>query len=485
MSVKTNNLQIHDSMARSKRPFEPLVPGHVGIYVCGPTVYGDAHLGHAKSYVSFDVLVRYLRHLGYRVRYVQNITDVGHLTDDADEGEDKLVRQARLDRVHPMEIAERYTRSYLKDMEALKVRHADIYPRATQHIPEQIAIIRRLVESGHAYEAGGNVYFSVASWPDYGSLSGRQLDEARSGTRVAVRSEKRDPRDFALWKAAERGHVMRWESPWGQGYPGWHIECTAMSVKYLGEQFDIHGGGIENQFPHHECEIAQAGAAGFRFARYWVHNNMINVDGRKMSKSLGNFYTVRQALEEHEAETIRYFILGTHYRSPANYTAEALAASRSGVDRLRTCMETLRRARKDAPEGERPGDRRLEEHLQEADRAFHEAMDDDLNTPGAAAALFEAVRRINGELAGPGDLSVSVLDQALALLQHLGEGVLGIAGPRAAGAGDAEPFIDHLVHVRGELKARGLYDLADRIRELLAGHGVTVKDSREGSTWTR
>ena len=484
MTIRKNSLRFHNSLTRSLESFESLVPGHVGIYVCGPTVYGDAHLGHAKSYVAFDVLVKYLRHLGYRVRYVQNITDVGHLTDDADEGDDKLEQQARLDRVHPMELAERYTASYLRDMDALKVARADIYPRATQHIPEQISLARRLLETGHAYEKDGNVYFSVESWPDYGKLSGRQIDESRAGHRVSVRSDKRDPRDFALWKAAEGGHILRWESPWGWGYPGWHLECSAMSTKYLGEAFDIHGGGIENQFPHHECEVAQSRAVGHPFARFWLHNNMINVDGQKMGKSLGNFVTLEDALKAHTPETIRYFLLATHYRSPANYTADALSAAGAGLERLGTCVSLLRAGALEGPDDPEPADTDLHAAVVEADRAFHAAMDEDLNTPEAIAALFELVHRVN--VLAPRGLSAAVQREALAVLEDLGEGVLGIVGAaRESAAGDAGPFIDLLLGIRSDLKSRKEFELADRIRDDLTAHGIEVKDTREGATWKR
>ena len=272
-------LVIYDTLARRKVPFEPSVPGHVGIYVCGPTVYADPHLGHALGPVVYDVLRRYLLHKGYKVRFVSNITDVGHLTDDADEGEDKIVRRAKLELLEPMEVAEKYTWSYFDAMQALNVLRPSIAPRASGHIPEMLELTERLLARGVAYERKGSVYFRVRSFPEYGKLSGKRLEELRAGARVEVREEKEDPLDFALWKAAEPGHIMRWKSHWGEGYPGWHIECTAMSLKYLGEGFDLHAGGIDLQFPHHECEIAQAEAAGFRFARHWMHHNHVLLEG--------------------------------------------------------------------------------------------------------------------------------------------------------------------------------------------------------------
>ncbi|HCT52514.1 MAG TPA: cysteine--tRNA ligase, partial [Balneola sp.] len=295
MVLSEQKLQVYNTLTRKKEDFEPLNPPFVGMYVCGPTVYGDAHLGHAKSYVSFDLVLRYLRYLGYKVRYVQNITDVGHLVGDGEEGEDKLGKQARLEQVDPMEIAEKYTYTYFRDMDALNVLRPDIAPRATGHIPEQIAMIEKLIKNGHAYNVDGNVYFDVHSDEDYGKLSGRKTEEAESGTRVESASDKKNPADFALWKKAEDDHLMKWDSPWGVGYPGWHIECSAMSTKYLGESFDIHGGGLENQFPHHECEIAQSECAhDAQFVKYWMHNNMVTLEGQKMGKSLGNAINLHQ-----------------------------------------------------------------------------------------------------------------------------------------------------------------------------------------------
>ena len=277
------SLVLYNTLTRQKEEFKPLHEGFVGMYVCGPTVYSHSHIGHGKSYVAFDVIVRYLRYLGYKVLYVQNITDVGHLTDNADEGEDKMIKQARINRVHPMQIAEEITRSYFEDMDALNVLRPDISPHATGHIIEQIEIIKKLLANGFAYEVDGNVYYDVQKFQNYGKLSGRVLEESMEGTRVDSRSEKRHPADFALWKKAEGGHIMHWPSPWGEGFPGWHIECSAMSMKYLGESFDIHGGGMDNQFPHHECEIAQSEAAtGKPFVKYWIHNNLVTVNGQKI-----------------------------------------------------------------------------------------------------------------------------------------------------------------------------------------------------------
>ena len=414
MTLKPHNLHVTNTLTRRREKFEPLAlrptqgdpehgrgvaPPHVGMYVCGPTVYGDAHLGHAKSYISFDVIVRYLRYLGYDVTYVQNITDVGHLTDDADAGEDKVEKAARAKKVHPMQIAETFTRRYFEDMDALNVLRPDISPRASGHILEQIEHTKRLIERGHAYEANGSVYFDVASWPAYGRLSGRSVEEMQAGARVEVSAEKRHPADFALWKRAEPGHIMQWPSPWGMGYPGWHIECTVMGQKYLGETLDIHGGGIENVFPHHEDEIAQAeaatpGAPGF--VKYWLHNNMVTVAGKKMGKSLGNFITLRDAFAKWPPMVIRLFILQSHYRSPTDFSEEALEAAKEGHKRLLRPLEALGRVLVNAPDGQ------VSEHVMrnilDETTKFNSCMDDDFNTPAALAVLFDFTRNFNALL---------------------------------------------------------------------------------------
>ncbi|HYC76258.1 MAG TPA: cysteine--tRNA ligase [Planctomycetota bacterium] len=488
MALREHRLQILSTLGRRKEPFTPRVAGQVGIYVCGPTVYSDAHLGHAKSYVSFDVVVRYLRHLGYRVKYVQNITDVGHLVDDGEDGEDKIERLAKIDKVHPLEIAERITRGYFKDLEWLGVRHADLYPRATQHIPEQIELIERLIEKGHAYAVEGNVYFSVKSWPRYGELSGRQVEDQRGGARVAVRDEKRDPRDFALWKRADGGHIQWWRSPWGKGYPGWHIECSAMSMKYLGDEFDIHGGGLENQFPHHECEIAQSCAAtGGGFARYWLHNNMINRDGQKMSKSLGNGILIRDLPALHAPETVRTFLLGTHYRSPANYTDEGLKAAEAGWSRLVGAWRELDAKAADAPEATGSDDARLDAATRAFDAAFHAAMDDDFNTPVALAAchgFLGEVRALLGGTAGraawrrAADAFRETAGDVLGLLPE------GAVAARAASV-DLEPVMKAVLDVRRVLRERKLFDVADVLRNGLGQAGIEVKDTKDGAVWSK
>jgi cysteinyl-tRNA synthetase len=479
-------LQIHNTLSRTKETFIPLVEGRVGMYVCGPTVYGHAHLGHAKSYVSFDVIVRYLRFLGYAVLYVQNITDVGHLTDDADEGEDKLARQSAKEKMHPMQVAEFYTRSYLDDMDLLGNVRADIMPRATGHMTEQIALVQTLIDRNLAYHVNGSVYFDVARFAGYGKLSGRSVDDMESGARVEVNPEKRHPADFALWKRAEPNHIMRWPSPWGDGFPGWHLECSAMSGKYLGETFDIHGGGLENQFPHHECEIAQSeGAHGKPFVRYWIHNNMVTVDGKKMGKSLGNFITLKDAFARWGPEVVRFFILQSHYRSTLDFSEEALAGAATGLEKLRNTVRNLDdRIRRSNEAGDPTG---IDSQAFEAQ--FREAMDDDFNFPQALAVLFDLSRAVNQVLAREAAMAIEGLRELRTLYDRLASGVLGISLAQAAGGqGEADltpALMDVLIGVRGEIRTQKLWPLSDFIRDGLAGLGIVLEDKKTGTSWKR
>jgi len=489
-------LELHNSLTRRKQEFEPLEEGKVGIYVCGPTVYGHAHLGHAKSYVSFDVLVRYLRYLGYSVTYVQNITDVGHLTDNADEGEDKIAAAARREKKHPMALAEYYARSYFEDMDKLNCVRPDISPRATGHITEQIDMVKVLLEKGYAYEVNGSVYFDVPKFEDYGKLSGRNIEDMQSGARVAVSAEKKNPVDFALWKKAEPNHIMQWPSPWGMGYPGWHLECSVMSTKYLGKTIDIHGGGLENQFPHHECEIAQAEAAnGVQFVRYWVHNNMVTVDGQKMGKSLDNFITLKEAfsgsherlMRAYDPLAVRQLILNSHYRSPLDFSDAALYAAQSGYMKITETVKEVRKRLPRAPEGD--ADKEVLEQTSQLREKFEGAMNDDLNTSVALSALFEMVR-----------LAKQLLENAKATAQTLtaiddwframGGDVLGVVKDEYVESGGAdEEVIDGLVNVlieqRNEARSRKDFAAADAIRDKLSGLGIVLEDSSDGTDWRR
>ncbi|NLP10418.1 cysteine--tRNA ligase [bacterium] len=470
------SLHIYNTLTRQKEEFQPLQPGRVHIYVCGPTVYDYPHIGHAKSYISFDVVVRYFRWLGYRVRYVQNITDVGHMLDS---GEDRILKGAAREQIEPMELVEKYTAAYFKAMDQLNVLRPDISPRASGHIPEQIELVQKLLQNGYAYEVNGSVYFDVSKWTEYGKLSGRKVEEQMAGARLDINEEKRHPADFALWKKAAENHLMQWNSPWGRGFPGWHIECSAMSAKYLGETFDIHGGGMENQFPHHECEIAQSEAANRKpFVRYWMHNNMVLVDGVKMSKSLGNFTTIAEALKKFSGEQIRFFILQSHYRSPVDFSDAAIAAAAQGLDRLRnTRAELQKRLALDVNADGDSGRELAERHVQ----LFRQEMDDDFNTPAAIGRLFDFSRDLNRALAEGAPLGAA----AAAAFEELYVNVLGL-GAEAGGLGlEADPFIDLLVSLRNELRQKKEWALADRLRDGLASLGVQIKDGKQGATWTR
>jgi len=490
-------LKLYNTLGRKLEEFQPLHPGRAGIYVCGPTVYGHAHLGHGKSYVSFDVLVRYLRFLGYAVTYVQNITDVGHLTDDADAGEDKIGRQAQRERKHPMAVAEFYTRSFFEDMDALNCVRPDISPRASGHIPEQIELVEKLLEKGYAYEANGSVYFDVSRRPSYGRLSGRSVEEMQAGARVDINPEKRHPADFALWKKAEPGHIMQWKSPWGRGYPGWHLECSAMSMKYLGPTIDIHGGGIENQFPHHECEIAQSEAAtGQPFVRFWLHHNMVTVDGQKMGKSLNNFITLKQIFKEghprlsrtYSPPAVRLLILQTHYRSPIDFSDASLAAAQSGYEKITDAVLSVRRHLAKAAAG--PADAAVIEQIGRLEQKFLSAMDDDLNTSIALSVLFE-LAKLAGALSENSAATQGTWQAIDDAFRRLGGQVLGVVLDEYPQTGTADEelldfLIGNLIAQRAQARARKDFAESDRIRDQLARFGIILEDKPGGiTTWRR
>lgn len=481
------SLMIYNSLTRRKEEFVPLVPQRVHIYVCGPTVYSHAHIGHAKSYLSFDAIVRYFRYRGYKVKYVQNITDVGHLTDDADQGEDKILKKAREEKLDPMEVAEYFAWSYFDDMQKLGILRANIHPRATGHIIEQIELIKKLLAGGYAYEVNGNVYYDVSRFADYGKLSGRKVEEMEAGARVEINPEKRHPADFALWKKADLSHLMRWPSPWGEGYPGWHIECSAMSMKYLGETFDIHGGGLDNIFPHHECEIAQSEAAtGKPFVHYWMHNNMVTVNGSKMSKSTGNFVTIKDALQQYDTPTLRFFILSSHYRSRLDFSKEALESAQTGIEKLLLTVKNLKNQLSRAGQLKNfhpPFD------PQAYRRQFEEMMDDDFNTPRAMAVLFDLSREVNTYLNSPAPLHQPFLAAIDQLFQDTASGVLGLI-PENLGTpsdthfkGDIEKIIRVVIDIRKKLRDQKQYQLADQLRADLSQLGITLVDRPEGTTF--
>ncbi len=488
-------LRIYNYLTRQEEQFEPLHPGFVGMYVCGPTVYGDMHIGHAKAYVTFDVVHRYLEHQGYKVRYVQNITDVGHLVGDGDVGEDKIGHQARVEQIEPMEIVETYTRHYFRDADLLNIIRPDISPRASGHVPEQIELAQSLIEKGHAYESNGNVYFSVDSWPAYGKLSRRKIDELEEGARLDVASDKRDPRDFAVWRAATPGHLMRWNSPWGSGFPGWHAECTVMARKYLGLPFDIHGGGLENIFPHNESEIAQCEAAyGQDFARYWLLNNLVTIDGTKMGKSLGNSLYVQEAITGDSPKlsqgygplAIRFFILSSHYRQTTDFSDEALKGASKGYERLLSAVALVRQQLAKA-EDQGESDEEFLRSLDQHKRQFIEAMDNDFNTPQALATLFDFNKKVNTLLNSGQAVAKSTLEAIDQTYRELGGDVLGLIPDDVTGGDQAHDLEDELIGILVDIRtaARKNKDFAtsDAIRDRLADIGVVLEDRPDGTVW--
>ncbi|MCY4526816.1 MAG: cysteine--tRNA ligase [Anaerolineaceae bacterium] len=482
-------LQLFNVLGREKQPFEALTEGQVNMYVCGPTVYDDAHIGHARTYVSFDVMVRWLRHSGWDVLYVQNLTDVGHLLDS---GEDRILRKARQLQAGPMQVVETYTRSYFADMDALNVQRPDISPRASGHVPEQITMIEELIAGGHAYAVEGNVYFDVTSHGGYGKLSNRVLEEQEAGSREAVRDEKRHPADFALWKRAEPEHILRWNSPWGVGFPGWHIECSAMARKYLGPTFDIHGGGIDNIYPHNENEIAQSECANDAdFARYWLLvGSLMVLDDEgipvKMSKSLGNFITVRDMLTRARPEALRAFVLGAHYSNPVTWSEDSLTAASAGQARLQGALRQTRQRMNAAVEGE-AGNAFLP-RLERARADFAAAMDDDFNAPRALAVLHDLTREVNSLLNGPAQPGLQTLAAIEALYQDLGAGVLGVIPTAGQEGGDGKregDLVELLIALRAEARVKRDYATSDRIRDELAGLGFLLEDGAGGTVWRR
>ena len=488
-----------NTLTRNKELFKPIQEGHVGMYVCGPTVYGDAHLGHARPGVTYDVLFRLLKYLGYKVRYVRNITDVGHLEHDADEGEDKIAKKARLEALEPMEVVQYYTERYHEAMRLLNVESPSIEPRASGHIIEQIETVKKILAAGYAYESNGSVYFDVQKYNQdhhYGILSGRTLDATLEGTRsLDGQEDKRAPYDFAIWKKAEPQHIMRWPSPWGEGFPGWHLECSVMGEKYLGQEFDIHGGGMDLMFPHHECEIAQNVASrGTQGVHYWVHNNMITINGQKMGKSLGNFITLPQLFsgdhpklsQAYSPMTIRFFILQAHYRSTLDFSNEALQAAEKGYKRLMQAWRAVLAGEGTSAVAEKKADAPTvmpSPAVTAIREAVEEALCDDMNTPVAIAHLFDAVKLVNA-----GNLSAADRAALAALFQDIVGGVLGLRDEDAGASGKAEKALEGVMQLvlESRKKAREEKNWAesDRIRDLLASCGITVKDTKEGATWT-
>ncbi len=477
-------LKVYNYLSREVERFKPIQPERVSLYVCGPTVYDHSHLGHAKTYIAMDVIVRYLQYRGYKVRHVRNLTDVGHLTQT---GEDRITKGARRERIEPMELVETYVNSFNDDMDALGVLRPNIAPRATCHVPEIITWVQDLLDHDYAYAVDGNVYFSVEKFPEYGKLSNRQVDELQAGARVEIREDKRHPADFALWKRAEPEHIMRWPSPWGEGYPGWHIECSVMSTKYLGKTFDIHGGGLENIFPHNECEIAQAEARhGVPFANYWLLVGSLTVNGVKMSKSLGNFLTIKDALNLYSPEAIRYFVLGSHYRGPVDFSRDALQAAQRGVNRLHNTIHKLRYAMKNTVEAAGTAVLAQVGSLEDYREDFQAAMDDDFNTPQALGVLFDLVKEVNRHLDDTTRYAMGTLAAMDRIFHDLAGGVLGIV-PNNLKNQENEHIVDglvkYLLELRQEYRESRDWSKADAIRSHLAELGILIEDGPDDTTW--
>lgn len=486
-------LSITNSLSSEKEIFKPVNEGHIGMYVCGPTVYSDVHLGNVRTFLTFDIVARYFRYFGYKVRYVRNITDVGHLENDADEGEDKIARKARLEQLEPMEVVKHYTEDFHEVMRQFNILPPSIEPSATGHIVEQIEITRKLIDKELAYETNGSVYFNVRKYNEsnhYGILSGRNIEEMlESGRALDSQNEKQEKIDFALWKKASPHHIMRWPSPWGIGFPGWHIECTVMSTKYLGETFDIHGGGMDLKFPHHECEIAQAtGANGKQPVNYWLHSNMLTVNGQKMSKSLGNSFLPRELFAGNHSllergfgpMTVRFFMLQSHYSSTLDFSNEALVAAEKGYKRL---VASLNLVRKFVHEGKDGSDQKVSEDLQKLAEECHSTMSDDFNTAKTLAVLFEMSSRINDIKSG--NIILQNLDKAKfdffqSTYINIMEQVLGLREEEEQNNEILHGVIQVLIGLRKKARTDRNYALSDQIRDELDQLGVHIKDGKNG-----
>jgi len=482
------NLQVYNTLKGEKELFVPLNDKLVGMYVCGPTVYSDVHLGNCRTFISFDMIYRYLLHVGYDVRYVRNITDAGHLENDADEGEDKISKRARLEQLEPMEIVQKYTVDFHNIMAIFNAKPPTIEPTATGHIIEQIELIKSIIDNGLAYESNGSIYFDVEKYnttQNYGELSGRKIEDLISGTRdLDGQSEKRNPLDFALWKKASPYHIMRWPSPWSDGFPGWHLECTAMSSKYLGEQFDIHGGGMDLKFPHHECEIAQGNAAsGKKPVNYWLHTNMLTLNGKKMSKSTGNTLLPRELFsgdnslleKAYHPMVVRFFMMQAHYGSMLDFSSEALNAAEKGFNKLMTALSTLASLNLSEESSE---------NIQTYINGFYTAMNDDFNTPILIANLFEVVKYINN--VNDGKATITAADQAI-LLEKMGAftfDVLGLESIAENTDSKLGAVMEVILEIRKNARTNKDWATSDLIRDKMKAAGITIKDSREGTTWT-
>ncbi len=487
---QTQKLKVYNSLTGEKEVFEPLSEGHVGMYVCGPTVYSNVHLGNCRTFMSFDMIFRYLKHLGYKVRYVRNITDAGHLENDAEDGEDKIAKKARLEQLEPMEVVQQYTLDFHSILQKFNLLPPSIEPTATGHIIEQIEIIKNILEKGYAYEINGSVYFDVEKFNktnEYGKLSGRKLEDMIANTReLAAQDEKKSPQDFALWKKAEAQHIMRWPSPWGDGFPGWHLECTAMSTKYLGETFDIHGGGMDLKFPHHECEIAQAEACnGHAPVKYWLHANMLTLNGKKMAKSTGNNILPNEMFsgennilsKPYTPSVVRFFMMQAHYTSILDLSDEALSASEKGFQKLMDAIGSMDNL---------PTSTSSSFNVEEWKQKGYDAMNDDFNTPMLTANLFEAVKRIN--LIKEGKETITQKDRELFIetMHSFVFDILGLENQNSAmlNSNKLSSVVGLLIQLRNEARANKDFSTSDKIRDQLAEMGIQLNDGKDGTTFS-
>lgn len=469
------SLKVYNTLSREKEEFVPIHGNNVGMYVCGPTVYGYPHLGHAKSYISFDTIYRFLKFKGYKVKYVQNITDVGHLVGDGDEGESKVEKQAKIEKIDPYQIAYKYELEYFNCMDKLNVLRPDISCRATGHIIEIIDMVQTLVDKGYAYVTSeNNVYFDVEKFKDYGKLSNRTLDDTVSGERITVADDKKRPEDFALWKKADNGHLMKWPSPWGEGYPGWHIECSVMSKKYLGDTFDIHGGGMDNIFPHHDCEIAQSECAnGCEFVKYFIHNNLVTVNGQKMGKSLGNFITLPDLFKKYDPIVIRFYTLLSHYRKPTDFSDDKIEEAKRGFESI---SKAYAKASKVSLENINE-----DEEIIAIKNKFIEAMEDDFNTALAISYLYELVKIVN---------TTNDDNKLLNIANLFNEVIIPILGVEFNSNSNSsnnleDDLIEYIIELRKNARSEKNFELSDQIRDHLLDLGVTLKDGREGTTYEK
>ena len=485
-------LKVYNTYSRKKEVFEPHAAPFVGMYVCGPTVYSDVHIGNCRTFISYDVIYRYLLHLGYKVRYVRNITDVGHLENDSDDGEDKIAKKAKLDQLEPMEIVQKYTNGFHEVLQLFNTLNPSIEPTATGHLIEQIDYIQKIIEEGFGYVSNDSVYFDVEKFSqshDYGILSGRKIEELMSNTRSDLegQSEKRSPLDFALWKKADEKHIMQWKSPWGNGFPGWHLECSVMSTKYLGETFDIHGGGMDLKFPHHECEIAQnVAATGKNPVKYWLHANMLTLNGEKMSKSTGKFFLPMQMFDGttevfdkgYSPSTVRFFMMQCHYRSTLDLSSEALAAAEKGLQRMMATYEAL---------DQLSTGNQSEIDVEDLQQRCYTAMNDDFNTPIVCATLFDAVKQVNGAKDGKIKVNQSTVEGLKQLFETFLFDIMGIQsalGQEGSSNDKSSALVELLLGLRKQAKADKNYALADQLRDQLAGIGIVIKDTPAGTEWS-